>query len=234
MGIDERSDPAAADTKYIPAARWRVFTRVYDPMIALTMRERRWRGSMEERVAADLPDGGVAVDVGCGTGTFAIALAARRPDATVIGVDGDAEILGLAREKQGAERVDWREGLAQGLPLEDGSADVLTTSLVLHHLLPGEKRDALAEAARVLKPGGRLHVGDWGEPQDPLISAAFFVSQAIDGFDRTADHRAGRLPEYFARAGFGSSERYGRLRTAFGALDLWRAENPSGSAFHSR
>lgn len=234
MGIGDSGDRAAEGVKYIPAARWRVFTRVYDPVIALTMRERRWRRSMEERVAADLPDGGVAVDVGCGTGTFAIALAEHRPEATVIGVDGDAEILGLARGKRGADLVDWREGLAQGLPLEDGSADVLTTSLVLHHLLPDEKRDALAETARVLKPGGRLHVGDWGEPQDPLISAAFFVVQAIDGFDRTADHRAGLLPEYFAEAGFGAVERYDRLRTGFGALDLWRAENSTGSAFHSR
>jgi SAM-dependent methyltransferase len=224
MGIDDSGGAAADGAKYIPAARWRVFTRVYDPVIALTMRERRWRGPMEERVAADLPDGGVAVDVGCGTGTFAIALAGRRADATVIGVDGDAEILGLARGKQGAGGVEWRQGLAQGLPLEDGSADVLTTSLVLHHLLPWQKGEALAEAARVLRPGGRLHVADWGKPQDPLIGAAFFVSQAIDGFDRTRDHRAGRLPEYFAAAGFGSVERYGRLRTGFGALDLWRAQ----------
>jgi ubiquinone/menaquinone biosynthesis C-methylase UbiE len=225
MGINESSPPATADAKYIPAARWRVFTRVYDPVIALTMRERRWRGAMEERVGADLPEGGVAVDVGCGTGTFAIVLAARRADASVIGVDGDAEILRLARGKQGAGGVDWRQGLAQGLPLEDDGADVLTTSLVLHHLLPEQKGEALAEAARVLRPGGSLHVADWGRPHDPLIGAAFLVAQAIDGFDRTADHRAGRLPEYFAAAGFGSVERYDRLRTGFGSLDLWRAEN---------
>jgi len=232
VGIDEKSDPVAdpvaAGAKYIPAARWRVFTRIYDPVIALTMRERRWRGSMEERVMADLPDGGGAVDVGCGTGTFAIALAASRPDAELIGVDGDAEILDRARRKPGAAGVEWRQGLAQELPVADRGADVLTTSLVLHHLLPEDKGAALEEAARVLKPGGRLHVADWGEPQDPLIGAAFLVSQAIDGFDRTRDHRAGRLPEFFSRAGFGSVERYGRLRTAFGALDLWRARNIAG------
>jgi ubiquinone/menaquinone biosynthesis C-methylase UbiE len=198
------------------------------------MRERRWRFQMLDRVDGDLPRGGVAADLGCGTGTFAIALAARRPDASVIGVDGDAEILGLARAKEGAGGVDWRQGLAQELPLEDGAADLLTTSLVLHHLMPEDKTAALAEAARVLKPGGRLHVADWGRPHDPLLSGAFFVAQAIDGFARTADHRAGRLPEFFGAAGFGSIERYGRLRTGFGSLDLWRAENASGSAFHSR
>jgi SAM-dependent methyltransferase len=225
MGIDGADE---APAKYIPAARWRAFTRVYDPVIALTMRERRWRGRMEEEVDADLPEDGLAVDVGCGTGTFAIGLAGRRADATVIGVDGDAEILGLAGAKRGAGGVEWRQGLAQGLPLEDAAADVLSTSLVLHHLLPEDKTAALAEAARVLKPGGRLHVADWGRPHDPVMSGAFFVAQAIDGFDRTRDHRAGRLPDFFAAAGFGSVERYGRLRTGFGSLDLWRAGNAAG------
>jgi len=230
MVPNQGSRPAAAgEPKYIPAARWRLFTRVYDPMIALTMRERRWREAMEQRVAAGLPEAGVVVDVGCGTGTFAIALAAPRNEATVIGVDGDAEILGLARRKRGADRVDWRQGLAQSLPVDDDGADVVTTSLVLHHLLPQEKREALAEAARVLKPGGGLYVTDWGRPQDPVVSGAFFIAQAIDGFDRTADHRDGRLPEYFAAAGFSAIERYGRLRTGFGSLDLWEARAPESA-----
>jgi ubiquinone/menaquinone biosynthesis C-methylase UbiE len=223
MGIDKTGPAAAGEGKYVPAARWRVFTRAYDPVIALTMRERRWRGLMEERVSADLPEGGVAVDVGCGTGTFAIGLAARRPDARAIGVDGDAEILDLARGKAGAAEVEWRRGLAQKLPLDDDSADVVSASLMLHHLLWEEKQEALAEARRVLRPGGRLHVADWGPPQDPAMSGAFFLLQAIDGFDRTRDHRAGRLPELFAGAGFDRVERYGRLRTGFGSFDLWAA-----------
>lgn len=215
----------AADTepRYIPAARWSIFNRVYDPVLALFVRERRFRATMRERVSSDLPAQGVAVDVGCGTGTFAIGLATERPDAQVTGIDGDPEILAIARGKRGASEVEWREGMAQKLPVADASADVVTISLVLHHLLPGEKRDALAEMRRVLRDGGRLHVADWGPPQDPLISAAFFVSQAIDGFDRTRDHRAGRLPELFAEAGFTGIERYERLRTAAGALDLWTA-----------
>jgi ubiquinone/menaquinone biosynthesis C-methylase UbiE len=211
------------ESPYIPATRWRVFTRLYDPVLALVMRERHFRGRMLERLGADLPADGAAVDVGCGTGTFAIALAAQRGDARVTGIDGDPQVLEIAKRKPGADGVEWREGLAQDLPLPDGSADVVSMSLVLHHLLPEDKRLALAEVRRVLKPGGRLHVADWGQPRDPLIGGLFFLSQAIDGFERTRDHRAGRLPGFIAEAGFGSVERYGCFRTAAGSLDLLTA-----------
>jgi ubiquinone/menaquinone biosynthesis C-methylase UbiE len=175
---------SAIDAEYIPATRWRVFSRLYDPVLALAMREQRFRGLMRERVSADLPEGGTAVDVGCGTGTFGIALASERRDAHVIGIDGDPEILAMARRKPGAEVVEWRDGLAQEMPLADASADVVTMSLVLHHLLPADKHEALTEARRVLRPGGRLHV---------------------------------------AGAGLGPVERYGRLRTAAGSIDLLSA-----------
>jgi ubiquinone/menaquinone biosynthesis C-methylase UbiE len=217
-------ESTSTEPRYVPAARWRVFTRVYDPVLGLTMRERRFRAAMRERVERSLPSAGTALDVGCGTGTFAIALASSRPDARVIGVDGDAEILARARAKPGADAVEWEEGLAGDLPLPDASADVVTMSLVLHHLLPAQKREALAEAKRVLRPGGSLYIADWGRPHDPLMSATFFVSQAIDGFERTADHRAGRLPAFLSEAGFGKVERYDRLRTPFGSLDLLAAE----------
>jgi ubiquinone/menaquinone biosynthesis C-methylase UbiE len=211
---------ASAEPRYVPAAGWSVFTRLYDPVIGRVMREERFRGEMLARVEADLPEGGTAVDVGSGTGTFALALKRRRPDAQVVGVDGDPEILALARAKPGADAIEWRQGIAQELPVETGSADVVTTSLVLHHLLPEDKRTALAEMKRVLKPGGRLHVADWGRPSDPLMSGLFYIVQVADGFDRTADHRAGRLPEIIEAAGFGVVERYGRVRTAFGVVEL--------------
>jgi ubiquinone/menaquinone biosynthesis C-methylase UbiE len=215
------------EPRYIPAARWQIFSRVYDPILALTLRERRFRASMRQRVDSSLPRGGTVLDVGCGTGTFAIAFAAERPDAKVVGVDGDPQILALAKAKEGAGRVSWNEGLAGELPFEDDSADAVTMSLVLHHLLPDQKREALAEIRRVLRPGGSFHIVDWGSPHDPIMSAAFFVTQAIDGFDRTADHRAGRLPAFLAEAGFDEVDCYERMRTGFGSLDLFAAQTGS-------
>lgn len=213
------------EARYVPAAGRRIFTRLYDPVIALTMRERTFRRRLREQVIAGLPDGPGAtlVDVGAGTGTFAIALARAAPDAAIVGVDGDDEILGLARRKAGADGVVWKRGLAQKLPLDDDSADRVTMSLVLHHLTPDDKRAALVEARRVLRPGGRLHIADFGKPANPLLRASFLLVQATDGFGVTRDHAAGRLPGLIGAAGFDDVRRDDRLATAFGTLELLSA-----------
>lgn len=218
--------PPDLERRFVPAAGRRAFTRLYDPVLALTTRERRFRALLRDQVTTDLPPGGSVVDVGSGTGTFAIALAAARPDARVTGIDGDPAILGLARRKPGAAAVTWRPGLAGELPLADASADAVVMSLLLHHLDPAGKRRALAEAVRVLRPGGRLHIADWGRPHDPLMRAGFLLLQALDGFENTRDHAAGRLPAYLTDAGLHNVTTHARLRTAWGSLELIRATRP--------
>jgi ubiquinone/menaquinone biosynthesis C-methylase UbiE len=96
-------------------------------------------------------------------------------------------------------------------------------SLLLHHLDPGAKRAALDDARRVLKPGGRLHIADWGSPHDPLMRSSFLLLQLLDGFENTRDHVAGRVPGLVREAGFEDVTTYARLRTAWGSLDLLAA-----------
>jgi ubiquinone/menaquinone biosynthesis C-methylase UbiE len=212
-----------SETSYVPAAGWKSLTRLYDPIIATTMREQLFRGQLADLVDAKLPQGGTLVDIGSGTGTFAIAFGARRPDAEVIGIDGDPEIQALARRKPGAEAIDWRQGLAGELPLAENSADAVTMSLIIHHLLPADKHVALTEVRRVLRPGGHLHIADWGRPHDPLMRAAFAVVQVADGFDRTRDHSAGRLPQIVTDAGFRAVTCHSRIRTGLGSLEILTA-----------
>lgn len=213
-----------SETDYVPAAGWKRLTRLYDPIVAATMRERLFRAQLASSVAADLPNGGTVVDVGCGTGTFAIAFADRHPETQLIGIDGDASILELARRKAGAAAIDWREGLAGDLPLADDSADAVTMSLMLHHLLPAAKHSALTEAHRVLRPDGRLHIADFARPHDPLMRATFAMIQVADGFAQTRDHAAGRLPAIVTDAGFETVTSRTRLRTAFGSLEILTAK----------
>jgi ubiquinone/menaquinone biosynthesis C-methylase UbiE len=212
-----------AEARYVPAAGRAAFTRLYDPVMRLTMRERSWRPRLRDDVLAGLPSGGCVVDVGAGTGTLAIELARARPDVTVIAVDGDADVLNLAKNKPGAATVQWREGLATALPLTDASADRIVMSLLLHHLQLNAKRAALAEARRVLRATGRLQVADWGRPHDPLMRATFAAVQLLDGIDNTRDHAAGRLPTVLGDAGFGVTSQL-RLRTTWGSLELLTAD----------
>ncbi len=191
--------------------------------MALTMRERRWRPALLEAVSETLPRAGTIVDVGAGTGSFAIALAAARPDAAVLAIDGDADVLERARRKPGADRVEWRKGLAGALPLATGQADVIVMSLLLHHLEPDPKRAALTDARAALRPGGWLHVADWGRPRGALPRAGFAALRILDGRAGTADHAAGRLPALIADAGFADPSPRMRLSTVWGTLELLAA-----------
>jgi ubiquinone/menaquinone biosynthesis C-methylase UbiE len=208
------------EQRYVPAAGHAALTGLYDPIVAATMRERRWRPALLDVVSERLPESGTLVDVGSGTGTFAIAFAAARPDATVLAFDGDPEILERARRKPGAEAVEWREGLAGELPLQPDRADAVVMSLLLHHLDPGPKQAALSDVRRTLRPGGCLHVADWGRPRGALPRAGFLALRCLDGFDNTRDHAAGRLPELIADAGFGRPRAWRRLPTIWGTLEL--------------
>jgi Methyltransferase domain len=101
----------ASESRYVPAAGRAAFAGAYDTAVALTMRERVWRPLLAARIAAHVRPDGRIVDVGAGTGTLAIAIATARPDADVIGIDGDPDVLDRARRKPGADTVSWRHGL---------------------------------------------------------------------------------------------------------------------------
>jgi ubiquinone/menaquinone biosynthesis C-methylase UbiE len=212
--------PRPTTERYVPAAGRAWLTRLYDPMMALTMREREFRPALVEAVLEHRPE--TVLDVGCGTGTLARQLLNAHPSVEVVGIDGDEAVLAAARGKLNADerRVQLREGRADALPIADSSIDVVVQSLLLHHLAPATKLAALSEAHRVLVPGGRLVIADWGRPRDPLTGAGFLALRILDGFDDTSDHAAGRLPSLIGQAGFSSVKVKRRWRTVWGSLEL--------------
>ncbi len=127
---------------------------------------------------------------------MALALARACPSATLIGVDGDPDVLERARAKAQAEGVELElhEALADRLPIPDASVQCVLSTLMFHHLAPSVKHGALTEAWRVLEPGGRLLICDIGRPSDPVMRGAFFAVQLLDGFANTRAHVRGELP----------------------------------------
>jgi len=101
-------------------------------------------------------------DLGCGTGQVSAALAPFVE--RVIAVDASAAMLQAAKKRlHGFDNIDLRRGDLEALPVDDARLDAATLMLVLHHVPEPEK--AIAEVARVLKPGGRLLLVDM-QPHD--------------------------------------------------------------------
>lgn len=89
----------------------------------------------------------------------------------MFGLDADAEMLHRARRTaaEAGVEVGFQQGFSDDLPYEDGSFDAVVSTLFFHHLILEAKRRTIVEITRVLKPGGELHVADWGRPADPLM-----------------------------------------------------------------
>ena len=117
----------------------------------------------------EIPDGGVGLDVGCGSGALTIACAKRNPKATMVGCDiwsgsykteFSKELCENNAKLEGIENVRFKEGNAVNLPFEDESFDVVTSNYVYHNIMGHNKQKLLLETLRVLKKGGVFAIHD--------------------------------------------------------------------------
>ena len=205
-------------TPYIPALSFKWLTPLYDPLLKWVIREETFKRKLVQQ--ANIQPRMKVLDLGCGTGTLTLMLKLAYPTAEVTGVDGDPQVLEIAREKSLGTSIQWDEGLASSLPYPDSVFDRVVTSLVIHHLVTDDKRRAFKEIYRVLKPHGELHVLDFGTPHSSLTR---FMITYMRRLEETADNFDGQIPLFVTEAGFGEVKEAQSFVSIFGPLSMLRA-----------
>jgi ubiquinone/menaquinone biosynthesis C-methylase UbiE len=216
----------ARPADYLPAVRFDFLTPVFDVFVRGTTRERTFKQRLLDQ--AQLEGGLEVLDLGSGSGTLAVWAKQREPGLRIHGLDGDPAIIRQAVRK--AERagvdIEFDEGLSYELPYEDASFDRVLSSLFFHHLVLSDKERTIAEVARVLRPGGELHVADWGEPRSLPEKLGAGAIRRFDGDEPTRDNLAGRLPELFEAGGLADARERDRVAAPLGVISLYSASRP--------
>ena len=205
-------------SRYIPALSFKWLTPVYDPLLKWVMREETFKLKLIQQ--ASIQPRMKVLDLGCGTGTLTLMIKRAHPTAEVTGMDGDPEVLDIARDKSRGTEIQWDEGLATSPPYPDSVFDRVVTSLVIHHLATDDKRRTFKEIYRVLKPQGELHVLDFGPPHSSITR---IMTKYMRRLEETADNFDGLIPLFVTEAGFRSVREAEHLVTVFGPLSMWRA-----------
>jgi len=147
-----------------------------------------------------IKSGDNVLDVGCGTGEVALLAKTRAKDGKVYGIDPAPEMIAVAKKKAARKKldIDFRVGVIEALPFPDASVDVVTSSLMMHHLPDDLKIRGLREIYRVLKPGGRLLIADFRRPTGSLVNHLFIAITRHRGLKNGVED----LQKHLNEAGF--------------------------------
>ncbi|AXW63660.1 SAM-dependent methyltransferase (plasmid) [Ralstonia solanacearum] len=160
------------------------------------------------------------LDLGCGGGHASFAVAPHA--ASVVAYDLSADMLGVVAAegaRRGLTQLRTQAGRAEALPFDDGTFDIVATRFSAHHWY--DVRAGLAEARRVLKPGGRLAVVDIVAPETPLLDTLLQTAEVLRDASHVRDYRIAEWQAMLTAAGFQpGTPRTWKLTMAF---DSWIA-----------
>ena len=180
------------------------------------------RGRVFDRLvtASGARPGEKVLDIGCGSGYFSRRIApVVAPQGTVVGIDPSQPMLDYATSHAPANCT-FRAAGAEQLPFGDASFDLAVSSLAFHHIPTEHRAEAMREAFRVLRPGGRLLIADVRPPSIPILKT--LISGVIG--HAVAHNISDQLGQLITDAGF--------TITGSGDVTLLRyltAERPQGS-----
>ena len=185
--------------------------------------DQRWRAAAIR--AMKLPADARVVDLCAGTGDFAIAAANAASRAQVVGVDFAAAMLVIGRDKVRHAALDQRVRLVRGdalnIPVRNGWADAATVGFGIRNVV--DAGAALRELARVIKPGGRLAILEFGEPVIPGIREIYnwYFRQVLPRLGRLVSHHESAYAYLPASVGsFPRPSTFGAMISSQGFVDV--------------
>ena len=213
-----------ANNQYIPALRFHWLTNIYDWLISSFMPEKKFKSALLENANIQVAD--LVLDFGIGTATLSIMAFEKMPAALYTGIDIDEKILTIAKNKIEAQKamITLVKYNGSELPFADNTFHRVISSLVFHHLTSVQKVQAFSEIKRVLKPGGELHIADWGKPSNFLMRGLFHLVQLLDGYKTTDDNIKGKLPELIKSSGLEVVQTNQNYNTLLGSIQLFSSK----------
>ena len=174
----------------------------------------------------ELRDSDRVLDLGCGTGVLTRMIADRLDAAAggeSVGIDAAGKMIAVARKKRGTANCRFEVMAAEDLAFEDAAFDAVVSSLFFHHVQLDLKQRALAEAYRVLKPGGRLVIADMHVPTTWMGALVSHVSRWFFMQPQIGENIRGVLPDAIQGAGFAPPE---IAATYFGYIAVFHTRKP--------
>jgi len=200
--------------------------QVYDVCEPLVLLGQQAEINLQLLTALALQDSDKILDLGCGTGVLTKFIADQLCAETggiAIGIDAAGNMIQRARQKRGSETCRFEVAAAEDLPFESEYFDAVISSLFFHHVPLDLKRQALSEAFRVLKPGGRLVIADMHTPTTLLGSLVSYAARWCLLQPEIGENIQGVLPALIADVGFLPAT---QIATYFGYIAVFASQKP--------
>lgn len=207
---------------FTPALGHPGLTRTYDLAIRVLTRERTWRSALLRQVNPS--NGDAILDVGCGTGSFALLLKRAAPGARIVGLDPDHAVLEIAAAKARAAgvEIEWRQGFAREAHEVAGRFTKAVSSLVFHQVPLEEKRLGLEAMVRTVSSSGEVHVADYAKQSLGLMRTLFRLVQHLDGIANTEPNARGALEQMLVQYDPSAARPTRTISTPTGEISLFQ------------
>lgn len=217
--MNKTIEMTTASRKYLPAAGRDAFLPFYDFIARLLGADRARQILLQH---ANLKPNQHILDIGCGTGTFAVTAKQLYPSVNVVGLDPDPKALARAGQKAAAAGVSLRfdRGFADNLEYPSDTFDVVFSSFMFHHLESSNREKTLKEVARVLKSGGNFYLLDF-----EASNSGHGLMHLFHRSERLHDNSEDRILAMMQRANFTESKKLESIPVfwGFGRAGLFQA-----------